>query len=287
MLLPLSASRIAEFLSTFVAADPNSTAACARMINNTALSPAEHSQDVFVWHNLFARLALHGRKGFYVDSGANQAFVGSNTWFFDRCLGWPGLCVEPMKKYHDAIRRQRSCTLVPACVGVTDNYETTMNRAGPLSHIDAGPNGVKTTCFTLRTLLQRHAGFPTEGTTPVVDFWSLDIEGHEMSILESDSWLQGVHVRALLVEDNKLDIGRCDARVTSCGYSIFARFLSETLYVSNTSLSDHAAERHSTGRQLWCPSERMRHSSAFTRHMTPKARLAVRDKLLACPRNPH
>lgn len=28
-------------------------------------------------------------------SGANNAYDMSNTFFFDRCLGWRGICVEP------------------------------------------------------------------------------------------------------------------------------------------------------------------------------------------------
>ena len=34
-------------------------------------------------------------RGFYIDIGAFHPFKLSNTVFFDQCLGWEGICVEP------------------------------------------------------------------------------------------------------------------------------------------------------------------------------------------------
>ena len=256
---PVSADMIKAFLSTFVAADPNATARCAQLINGSAVSPAQHAQDVFPWRNLFAGLALGGRKGYYVESGANYAVKGSNTWFYDRCLGWPGLCVEPMKTYHAGLQQHRTCALAPHCISPRDGEQTTMSRGGPLSHVGGGPRGVTVTCHTLRSLLQMHHGgrhgphhaqheratgsrVARAGVPPpqqqrehetVVDFWSLDVEGLELSILESlDGWRgNGLRVRAVLVEDNKLDSRRLDDVMGRAGYRVFARFLADTLYV--------------------------------------------------------
>ena len=55
--------------------------------------------------------------GVYVDIGSNHPFDLSNTFFFDRCLGWRGLCIEPNVKYHKLYGEfNRTCTLVPHCV---------------------------------------------------------------------------------------------------------------------------------------------------------------------------
>ena len=55
-------------------------------MNGTAGAAAQFGQDLFVWHNLFSRWSAVGRRGFYVDSGANHWKVRSNTLFFDKCL---------------------------------------------------------------------------------------------------------------------------------------------------------------------------------------------------------
>ena len=57
---------------------------CEAMRNGSRPGPAQFAQDMFVWRNLF----LGQPSGFYIDSGANRFRSGSNTWFFDKCLGW-------------------------------------------------------------------------------------------------------------------------------------------------------------------------------------------------------
>jgi hypothetical protein len=49
--------------------------------------------------------------------GANEYKFLSTTYFFDKCLGWDGLCsIEPQEQYHKDLKEQRSCTLVPKCL---------------------------------------------------------------------------------------------------------------------------------------------------------------------------
>lgn len=63
----------------------------------------QHSQDIFLFHNLYKYWPMTGRKGFYVESGAYDALYLSTSLFFDKCLGWDGLCVEPQEKFHKVI----------------------------------------------------------------------------------------------------------------------------------------------------------------------------------------
>ena len=57
--------------------------------------------------------AHHERPFTYADVAANHFKRISNTYFYDRCLGWRGLCVEPNPRYHADLREKRSCELVP------------------------------------------------------------------------------------------------------------------------------------------------------------------------------
>ena len=48
-------------------------------------------QEWYLYHNFF-----YGKtKGTYLDIGAHKPFSLSNSAFFDKCLGWNGICVEP------------------------------------------------------------------------------------------------------------------------------------------------------------------------------------------------
>lgn len=72
-------------------------------------------QDWMIFHNIFPDRLKWG-DGQYVDVGTNMPTVISNTLFFDKCLGWRGVCFEPQAQYHEEINKTRGCTLIPACV---------------------------------------------------------------------------------------------------------------------------------------------------------------------------
>ena len=115
----LSDEGLERFLQTFVAAHAADHDECVAAMNGSRYTSSQFGQDLFVWRNFFAAHAAAGRRGFYVESGANKPKALSNTWFFDRCLGWAGLCVEPNPMYHAALRRERTCTVVPECISAT------------------------------------------------------------------------------------------------------------------------------------------------------------------------
>jgi hypothetical protein len=179
-------------------------------------------QDIFVFHNLFKYWPMQGRKGFYVDSGINDAVVHSNTYFFDVCLGWAGLCVEPNEIYHHGIKTERTCTLIPECIS---NQETTVlfeKNSGAGKVLGAGGS---TQCTTLERMLKRSVN-PNQ---KVVDFWSLDVEGHEITILSSVDFKR-TQVLALLVEDFWINSRDLDYLLYKNGYKKLQPLGIDSLY---------------------------------------------------------
>ena len=71
---------------------------------------SQQKQDQFVYLNFFKGQT----DGIYVDIGANQPFTISNSAFFDVCLGWKGICVEP-SKLSDTFWPRRSCAMAKKC----------------------------------------------------------------------------------------------------------------------------------------------------------------------------
>ena len=124
-----------------------------------------------------------------------------------RCLGWEGLCVEPLQRYHKALRANRSCTLVPECISAEPNSTLVMQlerhgeKHGSLA-IAASTNSpqqrirgsvdVRIRCNPLHEMLRR------VGRT-AVDLWSLDVEGHEPQVLGAVQWAK-TPVSVLLAE---------------------------------------------------------------------------------------
>lgn len=85
---------------------------------------SQWAQDWFVYHNFVRGTALDtiGARsaegaGIFVDIGAFHPVHLSNTLFFERCLGWRGLCVEPNPAMALHFEAQRpACKLVQNCV---------------------------------------------------------------------------------------------------------------------------------------------------------------------------
>ena len=81
---------------------------------------SQFRQDRTLYHLLFRNQT----GGVYLDVAANHYKRIINTYFYDRCLGWKGICVEPNPVYHDELQRKRSCELIPFCASnSTDEVE--------------------------------------------------------------------------------------------------------------------------------------------------------------------
>lgn len=69
---------------------------------------SQMNQDYVLYQNLFRNY----KHGFYLDVGAYKPKSLSNTWFFDQCLGWDGICIEPYKPNADLLSKGRTCHVV-------------------------------------------------------------------------------------------------------------------------------------------------------------------------------
>ena len=193
----------------------------------------ESGQDGYVWRNLFARATLKGERGFYVDSGSWHPYKASNTWFFDRCLGWNGVCVEPVASHWRMLEEHRSCTLAKACLSAE---RTSMSIAvkGPHSTLSKGDGRAKRqdiACVPISTIAK-------QANRSTIDFWSLDVEGHELEVLSHDWEAHGLTVNALMVEDHHQVLAVLDRlALTSHSFVKVAQMPLDTLYVSRHSAS--------------------------------------------------
>lgn len=153
-----------------------------------------------------SRPALHGMDaklnsiidrdgGFFVEAGANDGFVQSNTYWLERFRSWHGLLVEPMPELAGEARRSRPQAIVKQCalVAVDESRKTLRMHFGDLmSMVDNAkednwpglgtvlgwrdPYELEVEARTLSSLLDEIAA-------PEVDLLSLDVEGFEAPAL--------------------------------------------------------------------------------------------------------
>jgi len=129
MLVGDSASCSQHFCTAIVATssleDPLlATIDCAalRSDDQPLSSASQWQQDWFVYQNFFHGTDLDreheaARAGIFVDIGAFHPIHLSNTFFFEHCLGWKGLCAEPNPSWGPYFGAYRpNCKVVPHCV---------------------------------------------------------------------------------------------------------------------------------------------------------------------------
>lgn len=157
-------------------------------------------QDSLLWQHIFSQLQ---RPGVYIDVAANHYKRISNTFFYDSCARWRGVCVEPNPVYHDELRAKRTCDLIPTCASDSSrpvNIALPTNPVhGLLGGVDGGlthsrphaarahwnitittaaeRNEVQLRCVVLGEELRRRK-------MTHIDFMSLDVEGHESAVLD-------------------------------------------------------------------------------------------------------
>ncbi|KAL1496849.1 hypothetical protein AB1Y20_014435 [Prymnesium parvum] len=185
--------------------EPQYRSRCRAVLHGEPFSFSQAWQDWYTFHNVFSDRLTWG-DGTFVDIGANQPTVISNTLFFEKCLGWRGVCFEPQRRYHAEIARARNCTLVPHCV-VGKGESKVGEMRGMHLHQGAGAER----CVDAGEAL---LAAPGGGR---VDLLSIDIEGMEPQVLRCFPF-DTLSVHAILIETNQLDAREADLFFHRHGY---------------------------------------------------------------------
>lgn len=134
---------------------------------------------------------LIGDSGYFVDVGAHDGVVHSNTYALER-MGWTGVCIEPNVEVYEQLRMNR--TAVTYQFAVTDHHGAIAFDGVRLHTEEQAPYDAVPVA-PLWSLLASHA-------PPTIDYLSVDVEGHEIEVLagmDFDRW----HVRCITIEHNR------------------------------------------------------------------------------------
>lgn len=148
-------------------------------------------------------------KGNCVEVGGFDGVTGSNTYFFEK-LGWRCLIVEPMPDFCEKIRNVRNCEVAEIAAS---------NKTGEVEfYVAAGVETLSTIekddqhFARIKSLSNKAIKKITVNTARLndifierqmtdIDFLTIDVEGHEMSVLLGMSFNE-ISPRILIIEDN-------------------------------------------------------------------------------------
>jgi FkbM family methyltransferase len=208
---------------------------------------SQDRQDEFL-HKVFFK---GEKKGFFIDIGAHNGVSFSNSCFFEKELGWNGLCVEPIPEVFAELKKVRNCYAENVCVsdvekefsfsrisgygemlsGITEQYDqrhldriknTISNNGGKLEEIKV--QGVR-----LDSLIKKYS-------ISKVDFISIDTEGNEWPIVSTIPF-DMLRPKLILVENNYND-NRIRDFLLSKGYQLCISLTDDVFHDGNLSLSE-------------------------------------------------
>ena len=198
------------------------------------------NEDLRIYEFLFKRDYVEGtttkdRKPVYMEMGGFDGKRESNTRFFDECLGWDGLLVEPNPVMTERLTKNRPHAhrmfYAPSCNQTQQDANTTIifhsipftsaTQEGIDPKDDENGRKIKhVPCGTLTEVLLDLFSPPEAAVVaeaepaplPTIDFFSLDVEGAEPLIL-SNLDLNAVRINAMIAESqNRLCHRVCPSR---------------------------------------------------------------------------
>lgn len=170
-------------------------------------------------------------RGYFVEVGAYQPENLSQTFDLEQ-RGWSGILIEPQPDLAAELRRRRSAKVYAEACSSRHNSGSriTLHLAGgassfnrALNSADIKPHGaIDVPVRTLDEIL-------SEAGIPRVDFISIDVEGHELDVLDGFD-LARWRPRLILIEDLLLHL-RVHRYLTRRGYRWFRRTGIDNWYV--------------------------------------------------------
>ena len=169
---------------------------------------------------------INYRNGFYIEMGAHDGIVNSNTYYYEKKLNWKGILVEPSNYFKNLKENRSSKNYFYPYVAVPFNFkkkEISFEQIGPYSR----SNELISSKYLKWHKSKSNTVFNTYGYEKIkkvktihlneilkktkapklIDFFSLDVEGSELSVLNGVNFKE-FNFQYLLIEITNIDSGK-------------------------------------------------------------------------------
>ena len=158
-------------------------------------------------------------------------------------MGWTGICIEPIAEFYEKLKTHRSCVCINGCVsnktgpvsflrvhgfpcalsGIIENFNeghiSRINRE--ITKFGGSAEIISINSYDLTALLMQH-------NIQYIDYLSIDVEGSEMSILQSIDFNR-ITIDVIDVENNNND-DRFERVLIPLGYKKIAHLGVDEIY---------------------------------------------------------
>lgn len=211
---------------------------------NKKMYYSQCGEDQFLNENIIKNM----RNGTYIELGALDGVLFSNTKFFEDNLGWKGILIEPNPYQFNLLTKNRpnnhlfnnlvSCHTEPLnfkyFVGVhaaVSGVEDTLPHGHFDGYFNSNPQLPQSSVYiTPRTLTDI---VKSTGLTHI-NLLSLDVEGHEYEVLQS--WDFSIKIDIILIEmleQNQEKDQMCRDILIKNGYTFFTKYKHNEIFIHN------------------------------------------------------
>lgn len=144
---------------------------------------------------------FNNKNGFFIECGANNGYVQSNTFHYEYCMDWKGILVEAIPELARQCEYLRMNSRVYNCALVSESFSgdsITMRYAGLMSLVKGIKDKETEDAWIGRGAMREGIENAYEVKVPVrtltsildevvparIDLFSLDVEGYELEVLK-------------------------------------------------------------------------------------------------------
>jgi FkbM family methyltransferase len=204
---------------------------------------SQDGQDKFI----VEKLIKYQKGGFFLDIGAFDGVELSNTFYMEKNLAWNGICIEPNPEVFKQLEKNRTCMCLNYCISnkrETAKFLSVHGWGVMLSgliemfnqkHMDR----IEQTIFDYggsKEIIEIQASplkdILEEYDVTVIDYCNIDVEGGEMSVLNSIDFSK-VDIKIFTIENN---YGLKEVRnfLKKYGYTLIEKLGADEVYEKNS-----------------------------------------------------
>lgn len=207
---------------------------------------SQDGQDKFI-----VGLLNNKKGGFFLDIGAYDGKVFSNTLYLEKELGWKGICIEPNPLVFKNLEVNRKCICINCCIGNSKGNYKFLAASGAASmlsglldmfdqnhllRIDETINKHGGTKQVFDVAVVPLKGIVAEQKIKEIDYCNIDVEGGEMSVLNSIDFSK-VSIKVFTIENNN-GTGLVHDFLYPYGYKLIAKLGADEVYELNSTRYD-------------------------------------------------
>ena len=206
-------------------------------------------EDRHIYHRYFKDCDI--KDGVFFEAGAMCGKQWSNTKFFEDYLGWKGVLVEPNPVQYQKLVLNRGglqnklfhCLISDSKEGLDFKYSENQHCAVS-SVVSTMPKGHEETYFSqVNATHVKIEKIRTKSLTDIlkesgfekIDFFSLDVEGHELNVLKSFDF--SIPISLFMIEnlENNENDGECGRILRENGFIFVEKFHINDIYIHQDS----------------------------------------------------